>query len=84
MTVVKIGSVLYQLPRCQCTQACTLLMTDCNSDRGEENPQLCLWLCELISVQSLSCAHSHFESAHLHSGYHLTAPRFVHTLTGFL
>lgn len=38
---------------------------DCNSDREEGNPQLCLWLCELISVQILSCAHSHFESAQL-------------------
>lgn len=57
---------------------------DCNSDREEENPQLCLWLCELISVQILSCAHSHFESAQLHSGYRLTAPGFVHTLRGVL
>lgn len=47
---------------------------DCNSDGEEENPQLCLWLCELISVQILSCAHSHFESAQLHSGYPLDSP----------
>lgn len=56
-------------------QKCTLLRTSRNSNWSKT---LLLLLCELISVQILSCAHTHFENAQLHSGCHLTVPHCVH------